>query len=102
MAAIDHRGRPVDSPGGVQLAQQFAMQTLPDAGCLPRCKAPVCGRWRTSHLSWKMAPGDPCEQDEHDRVETDTVIHARTVTARIRRMIREQWLGLHFPFARLP
>jgi hypothetical protein len=25
-------------------------------------------------------PGDPCEQDEHDRVEADAVIHSRTAT----------------------
>src|ERR1039458_9120574 len=39
-----------------------------------------------------MAPRDPGEQDEHDRVEADTVIHARTATTRIRRMLWEQRL----------
>jgi hypothetical protein len=37
-----------------------------------------------------MAPSDPGEQDEHDRVEADTVIHSRTAAAGIGRMLGDQ------------
>jgi hypothetical protein len=46
-----------------------------------------------------MTPGDAGEQDEHDRVETDTVIDTRTATARIGRALGNQRRSLPLAFS---
>src|ERR1035437_2124189 len=92
MAAVNHRCGPVDPSCGVQPSQQLPMQPLPHPSSLPCGEPPVCGRWGAAHLRRKMPPGDPSEKNEHDRVETHTVIDTRTAATWIRRMIREQRL----------
>jgi len=40
VGAVDHRPRPVQSPGSVQLGQQLLVQLLPDPGLLPVAQPP--------------------------------------------------------------
>jgi len=90
MAAIDHRGRPVDLPRRVQRPQQLVMKTLPNARLLPGGEPAMRRRRRAAHLAGQMPPRDPRDQHEDDRVETNTVIDPRTPTPRIGTMLGKQ------------
>jgi hypothetical protein len=83
MAAIDHRGRPVDPPGRVEAPQQLRMQRGEHPGGLPLLQPPMRGRRRAAQLARQVLPRDPGEQHEHDRPEAHPVIDTRTTAPRI-------------------
>src|SRR5262249_39608391 len=65
--AIHSRPRPVNPVRPLQLRQQDLMETLPDAGAIPRLEpAAAATAGAATHLTRQVLPADAGVQDEHD------------------------------------
>jgi hypothetical protein len=96
MTGVSGGPGPVDLTSAVQLRQYCLVQLLPDASLLPLPQAPPAGHPRAvAKLGGKVAPGDPCVQDEEDPVQRCPVVQALSTGIAVSTLsYGQQWLQL--------